>query len=160
MLVSIGTYLLEKSDAPERGVAVLTFVQQHPATDQMLADKVNHLLDRPQGAIRPEMYGLELETLITSLLAELSAPVVQVDDPSGPVSHAGAASEQPLIDPLSERELEVLRLIAEGLTNRQIAERLTVVLGTVKAHTSNIYGKLGVGNRTQAVVRARELKLL
>ena len=160
VLVSIGTYLLEKSDASERGVAVLTFVQQHPATDQMLADKVNHLLDRPQGAIRPEMYGLELETLITSLLAELSAPVVRVDGPSGPVSHAGAAPEQPLIDPLSERELEVLRLIAEGLTNRQIAERLTVVLGTVKAHTSNIYGKLGVGNRTQAVARARELKLL
>jgi LuxR family maltose regulon positive regulatory protein len=61
---------------------------------------------------------------------------------------------------LSERELEVLRLIAEGLTNREIAERLIVAVGTVKAHTSNIYGKLGVANRVQAVTRARELALL
>jgi LuxR family maltose regulon positive regulatory protein len=50
--------------------------------------------------------------------------------------------------------------MAEGLTNRQIAEQLFVVLGTVKAHTSNIYSKLGVSNRTQAVTRAQALKLL
>ncbi len=61
---------------------------------------------------------------------------------------------------LSEREVEVLRLVARGYSNRQIAEALFVTLGTVKKHLNNIFGKLLVKNRTQAVARARELKLL
>jgi len=65
-----------------------------------------------------------------------------------------------LIEPLSERELEVLALLAEGLTNREIASRLYLALNTVKAHASNIYGKLDVHNRTQAVAKARTLGLL
>jgi len=65
-----------------------------------------------------------------------------------------------LIEPLSEREIEVLALIAEGLTNRQVGERLYISQGTVKAHTSNIFGKLGVRSRTQAVARARDLSIL
>ena len=65
-----------------------------------------------------------------------------------------------LIEPLSKRELEILRLIGEGLTNQEIAERLVITLHTVKKHSSNIYGKLGVRSRTQAVARARELQLL
>jgi LuxR family maltose regulon positive regulatory protein len=68
--------------------------------------------------------------------------------------------EQPLVDPLSPRELEVLALIAEGLSNRQIADELIISVGTVKAHTSNIYGKLGVGSRAQAMVAARQLGIL
>jgi LuxR family maltose regulon positive regulatory protein len=67
---------------------------------------------------------------------------------------------QPLIEPLSERELEVLHLIAEGLSNREIAQRLVLSLPTVKWHSSNIYGKLGVKNRTTAVAKARELDIL
>jgi LuxR family maltose regulon positive regulatory protein len=70
------------------------------------------------------------------------------------------AAAQPLIEPLSERELEILELIALGLSNQQIALRLVLSLATVKWHASNIYGKLGVGNRNQAVVKARELALL
>jgi LuxR family maltose regulon positive regulatory protein len=65
-----------------------------------------------------------------------------------------------LIEPLSERELEILQLIAEGLTNPEIAARLFLSLNTVKVHTRNIYGKLGVNNRTQAVVQARALGIL
>jgi LuxR family maltose regulon positive regulatory protein len=75
-------------------------------------------------------------------------------------SDAPTSLAQPLIEPLSERELEILRLIATGLSNRRIAEKLVVAVGTVKAHTSSIYGKLGVHSRTQAVGRARELKLI
>jgi LuxR family maltose regulon positive regulatory protein len=67
---------------------------------------------------------------------------------------------QPLIEPLSERETEVMTLIAAGLTNREIAEKLFIVVGTVKRHINNIYGKLGVSSRTQAIARARELRLL
>jgi len=70
------------------------------------------------------------------------------------------ASNSELIEPLSNRELEVLRLFAEGLTNRKIASRLFLALNTVKAHAGNIYGKLDVHNRTQAVTRAQVLGLL
>ncbi len=66
----------------------------------------------------------------------------------------------PAIEPLSPRELEVLRLLAAGASNRQIADELVLVTGTVKAHVLSIYRKLDVHNRTQAVARARELKLL
>lgn len=65
-----------------------------------------------------------------------------------------------LIEPLSEREVEVLAAIAEGLTNREIAQRLYISERTVKWHASNIYGKLQVGNRTEAVARARGLGIL
>jgi len=65
-----------------------------------------------------------------------------------------------LIEPLSQRELEVLQLIAAGLSNRAIAEQLVIAESTVKGHTSNIYGKLGVGKRTEAVARAQALGLL
>ncbi|MGB3712912.1 MAG: LuxR C-terminal-related transcriptional regulator [Candidatus Promineifilaceae bacterium] len=67
---------------------------------------------------------------------------------------------QPLIEPLSHRELEILQLIALGLSNREISERLFLALSTVKKHNGNIYGKLQVQRRTEAVARARELDLL
>jgi DNA-binding NarL/FixJ family response regulator len=65
-----------------------------------------------------------------------------------------------LEDPLSERELEVLALLASGRTNAEIAKDLFVAVGTVKSHVNNIYRKLDAGNRTEAVTQARELKLL
>ncbi len=67
---------------------------------------------------------------------------------------------QPLIEPLSEREIEVLQLIAEGLSNREIARKLFLSMSTVKVHTYNIYSKLGVHSRTQAVAKARALGIL
>jgi LuxR family transcriptional regulator, maltose regulon positive regulatory protein len=71
-----------------------------------------------------------------------------------------APSAQSLIEPLSQRELEVLRLIAQGLSNREISERLFLALITVKGHNRNIFRKLQVRRRTEAVARARELGLL
>jgi LuxR family maltose regulon positive regulatory protein len=67
---------------------------------------------------------------------------------------------KPTMEPITGRELEVLRLLAAGASNKQIAEELVLVTGTVKAHLLNIYRKLDVHNRTQAVARARELNLL
>ena len=70
------------------------------------------------------------------------------------------APDQPWIEPLSQRELEVLRLIAQGLSNREIAERLFLALSTVKGHSRVIFDKLQVQRRTEAVARAREIGLL
>jgi LuxR family maltose regulon positive regulatory protein len=65
-----------------------------------------------------------------------------------------------MVDSLSDRELEVLQLIAEGLTNKEIAARLYLSPGTVKVHAHNIYSKLDVSGRTQAVAKARSLNIL
>ncbi len=67
---------------------------------------------------------------------------------------------QSLIEPLSQRELEVLQLIAQGRSNREISEHLFLALDTVKGHNQKIFGKLQVQRRTEAVARARELGLL
>ncbi|MGD2207153.1 MAG: LuxR C-terminal-related transcriptional regulator [Anaerolineae bacterium] len=67
---------------------------------------------------------------------------------------------QALVEPLTERETEVLHLIAAGLTNREIAQELVIAVSTVKSHINHLYGKLEVKNRTQAVARGRELDLL
>ena len=69
-------------------------------------------------------------------------------------------ADQTLLVPLNEREIEVLRLIAEGLSNNEIAERLVIALSTVKWHINNLFGKLGVHSRTQAVAQAKELGLI
>jgi LuxR family maltose regulon positive regulatory protein len=69
------------------------------------------------------------------------------------------AEPQPQIDTLSQREIEVLRLIAQGLSNQEIGERLFLALDTVKGHNRKIFGKLQVQRRTEAVARARELGL-
>ena len=71
-----------------------------------------------------------------------------------------ALPAQPLIEPLSERELEVLRLICAGKSNQEIADELFLALNTVKRHVSNLYGKLGVSRRTQAIIEARRLGLV
>jgi LuxR family maltose regulon positive regulatory protein len=65
-----------------------------------------------------------------------------------------------LVEPLSARELEILHLIADGHSNQAIADTLIIAVSTVKRHINNIYGKLAVQSRTQALVRARELQLL
>lgn len=82
--------------------------------------------------------------------------------PARLLEHFGTMPAEPSagIEPISERELEVLRLIAAGLSNREIAGQLVISLSTVKGHTAHIFGKLGVQNRTQAAARARELKLI
>ena len=96
---------------------------------------------------------------VADLLARFAAA------PAGqpPASAPGPASPRTpslLVEPLSERELEILRLMAQGASNQAIADRLVITVGTAKWHLSNIYGKLGVRSRTQALARAGELGLL
>jgi len=89
---------------------------------------------------------------VAYLLASFDAPARAADEEP--------LVEQPLVEPLSERELEVLELLSEGLSNREIGGRLYISLPTVKSHTRNIYGKLGVHSRREAVARARALGML
>jgi len=74
--------------------------------------------------------------------------------------HPLSPAPQPLIEPLSPREIEVLQLVARGYSNRQISEELFLALNTVKGHNRRIFGKLNVQRRTEAVARARELGLV
>jgi LuxR family maltose regulon positive regulatory protein len=92
----------------------------------------------------------------------LPAEIVQRLQVAAPVKRpkTPAPSPETLVEPLSDREMEVLRLINEGLSNQQIAKNLSVAPSTIKTHINNIYGKLGVQTRVQALNRARELKLL
>ena len=70
-----------------------------------------------------------------------------------------SSPQQALIEPLSDRELEVLRLICAGKSNQEIADELFIALDTVKRHVNNLYGKLGVRRRSQAIIEARRLEL-
>ena len=77
----------------------------------------------------------------------------------GQTSSMTQPSMQLLIEPLTTRELEVLKFIETGDTNQEIAEKLVISTATVKRHITNIYGKLGVKNRTQSIAIGKELKL-
>jgi LuxR family maltose regulon positive regulatory protein len=77
----------------------------------------------------------------------------------GPTSGLATTPIQLLIEPLSEREIEVLKLIEAGLSNQEIGSRLFISMGTVKRHISNIYSKLDVKNRTQAISKGKELRI-
>ena len=109
--------------------------------------------DRHLIALLPEVRDLA-PAFVDQLLHD-----AQSERPGGKTS-ARPPMEQPLVEPLSERELEVLGLIAAGLSNREIAQELYITVGTVKRHINNSYGKLGVHSRTQAIAKTRELRLL
>ncbi len=79
----------------------------------------------------------------------------QTATPEAPVSSSETAEPESEAAGLSPREVEVLRLLAEGLSNKEIAQRLYITVRTVKYHTTNIFTKLNVDNRTQAVMRAK-----
>jgi len=92
--------------------------------------------------------------------AERLLAAYYLENTQGPLPLVKAIQGEPLIEPLSERELEVLHLISTGCSNKEIAAELVIAIGTVKRHTANIFSKLDVKNRTEAVARARELSLL
>jgi LuxR family maltose regulon positive regulatory protein len=127
-------------------------------------------LAEPEGYVRVFLDGGEA---LAALLGRVGCPPwlgqhlpLPSPPPSAPREGGAMISSSPegrggqggkVIEPLSERELEVLRLLAEGLTYAEIAGRLVVSLNTVRFHIKEIYGKLGVNRQAQAVARAREL---
>jgi DNA-binding NarL/FixJ family response regulator len=108
----------------------------------------SRLVEALQAAARGE------SVLQPSVATKLIARVSQLPDPPA------VPRPQPLVDPLTERELEVLRAVADGLSNREAAALLFLSEGTVKNHVTNVLAKLGVRDRTQAALRARALGLL
>jgi LuxR family maltose regulon positive regulatory protein len=109
------------------------------------------LLQKEQCKYGPTPY---LDTL---LAASAQQSKTYQRQPNGETEHTKL---QPLQDTLSERELEVLRLLAYGTSNQEIAQELVITIDTVKRHVSHIFAKLGVNNRVQAVRQAQALGLL
>lgn len=126
----------------EPGGFIRTFVDEGILMYRLLCEAANH-----------EM----MPTYLVKLLSEFKSVELKSEVKS---DQRQAQFTKSLIEPLSGRELEVLRLIAEGLSNREISERLFIALSTVKGHTRIIFDKLQVGRRTEAVARAREWNLL
>jgi LuxR family maltose regulon positive regulatory protein len=125
-------------------------------------------LAEPEGFVRVFLdQGPPMKTLLRQLKVEsanlkntINKLLASFDSAPTDVPSSSADILQPLIDPLSARELELMRLVAAGKSNQQIADELFLATGTVKKHLNNIFGKLNVQNRTGCVARARELKLL
>lgn len=160
VLADVGQFML-RTDRPDLGITLLRLVEKHPAAELTTRNLVQTYLEKSQSEFplskSNDRYPSEgLEDLVVKARTELMA-VVPATSHRKPVS---ARSSTTLVEPLTERELEVLDLIAQGMTNREIAARLHVVIGTVKAHNNNIYGKLGVSNRVTAITRGRELGLI
>lgn len=146
-----------RAEAPASRVLVLTtFDDDEDVFDALRAGAVGYLLkDAPREklieAIRAAARGESF--LQPSVAAKVVAEFSRMTPPARP------PARPPLVEPLSERELEVLRHLAQGKSNKEIAAALGIAEGTAKNHMTNILGKLGVFDRTQAALRARELGL-
>jgi DNA-binding NarL/FixJ family response regulator len=136
-----------------RVIVLTTFDDDEYVFEGMRAGAVGYLLkdvssEKLFEAIRASARGEYF--LLPSITAKVIEEFARVSRPAPP-------QVEPLIDPLSGREIEILRLVATGASNKEIAERLVIAEGTVKNHLTNILAKLGVKDRLQAVLKAREL---
>jgi DNA-binding NarL/FixJ family response regulator len=148
-----------RAEQPEvRVIALTTFDDDEDVFAALRAGAVGYLLKDVSSARLVEAVltaaagGSVLEP---SVAAKVVARVARL-----PADEPAARRAQPLAVPLSEREVDVLRLLADGRSNREIAGRLHLAEGTVKNHVTNVLGKLGARDRTQAALRARALDLL
>ncbi len=123
------------------------WLHRWPLVARLRADLLRQLGEEAYQAAWERGGDHDLEASICSILNAMD------NTPHPTTNHA-------LLEPLSERELEVLGLIAAGLSNRDIARQLVLSVGTVKVHTRNIYGKLNVNSRTQAIAQANRYRLL
>lgn len=164
-LASAGDWLLQ-TGRPAEAAATLALAQTHPASDHETRARARQLLATIAGVLPPEDYavlvernqGVDPSDLAAQLIPMLTAlPVAEAAPPSAPPAPAAASS---LAEPLTTRELSVLELLAAGRSSQEIADELFLSVNTIRSYSQDLYGKLGVGSRTQAVARARELGLL
>ena len=140
-----------------RVVMLTTFEEDEEIFEAMRAGAVGYLLkacsaEKLCGSVRAAAQGTSV--LEPSVAARMMAELNRL------TANEGRRPARPLADPLSERELSVLKLLAAGCSNKEIGTRLTITEGTVKNHMTNVLGKLGVLDRTQAALKARELGYL
>jgi DNA-binding NarL/FixJ family response regulator len=150
------TWRLRERWPKARIVILTTFDDDEYVFEALRAGALGYLLKDVSGhdlaqAVRTVAAGGAL--IQPSVAAKVVAEFARMAPPAREVD-AGLA------EPLSEREVQILRLLAGGLTNRQIAERLSMAEGTIKNYVTNILGKLGARDRTQAAIRARKLGLI
>jgi LuxR family maltose regulon positive regulatory protein len=162
--------LLQKAEATDRTKRVIEVLILQALIFQARGE-VDHALsvfERAVSLARPERYVrtfLNEGKGIAKLLHLAKARRIETDYVTdllasmGEVDGEAPSRVQLLAEPLSARELEVLRLIETGCSNQEIADKLVISIATVKRHISNIYTKFGVQNRTQAVSMGRELNL-
>jgi DNA-binding NarL/FixJ family response regulator len=151
------TRLLKQALPKCRVIVLTTFDDDEYVFDALRTGAVGYLLKdvasaRLVEAIRATARGESI--LEPSVAAKVIAEFTRVS------SMVPSAQMEQLVEPLSERELEILALIARGHSNKEIASQLFIAEGTVKNHVTHILGKLGVRDRTQAALKARELGLL
>ncbi len=156
--------LLWKLGQRERPLALLAFTIHNPTTDHDTQKKAQAMLTETiQDRVTPDLLAAASAKGEASDLAALTADLLYQLS----LSPTTASTEQPLprpvetlVEPLTARELDALKLLCVGQTNGEIAAELGIAIGTVKFYTSQIYGKLGVRNRVTAVARARQLNLI
>jgi DNA-binding CsgD family transcriptional regulator len=156
-LTEAGEFLVQAAGTSRgraMGLRALRFVCQHPLCDRNTSAAAAAYLQRHGDGRHPAP-----DDTLESLAAMLQSELVVPERVFSPPLDSQAQASMP-VEPLTTRELDVLRLLAKGRSNTEIAGELVVAEGTVKAHTSSIYRKLEVANRTRAIVRARELGLL
>jgi ATP/maltotriose-dependent transcriptional regulator MalT len=140
----------------EQAVRLLSLLLHHIDPAKPMPRPIKRQLDMLQSQVSAEVFHQAAHEAAQTSLNQLGRALLhELLD----TSHQSAAPLPEGIEPLSERELEVLRLAADGLSNREIAERLVVTLGTVKKHLNNIFSKLDVKRRTQAIERAHQWRL-
>jgi DNA-binding NarL/FixJ family response regulator len=156
------TRRLHVERAGVRVIALTTFDDDEDVFEALRAGAVGYLLKDVSSAVLVEavLAAARGESVLQpSVAAKVVARFAQLSDATLSGS-SGSPRPQPLVVPLSARELEVLRLLADGRSNREIAATLFLAEGTVKNHVTNVLAKLGARDRTQAALRARALDLL
>lgn len=142
--------------------AIRSFLDEGQAMYHLLK-AYGHSVDTPGSTTATANLHPYLTQILAAFAAETAPAVSPTATPHFTVpddTHTADDANSSLIEPLTDRELEVLQEIINGLTNQEIADRLVISIGTVKRHISNIYGKLDVRHRTAAVARAQELELV
>ena len=124
-----------------------------------MAELLARALGEPVWGLGGELKGHNVRSYAHTLLAAFRAEGIVTPVPAQ-LPAAPVHPPIPDVEPLTERELEVLRLLAAGHSNQVIAQQLIVAVGTVKRHVNNIMSKLGVQSRLEAVARARDLGLV
>jgi predicted ATPase/DNA-binding CsgD family transcriptional regulator len=155
--------LFKRLGQQARAQELLCLVRFHPAASGQQRQRAQKLLGADQAEPEPGS-AADLQTVVARLRLELDAlalnPLPAPERARPHPSQAAPGERAALVEPLTEREREVLALIGQGFSNQEIAEQLVLSVGTVKWYAAQIYGKLGVQTRTQAIARATTLGLL